>query len=956
LTETVIQKKRFQAVNLFMGAVKSLRYYPPSSDMAVNSVNRAYDSLTETLEQGDPLEFYVSDNRLTILDCPLTKNEQQLPQIRSLVEIMNQWSIRRITLKRSIDKVELLRFLTDFKRTSDEIEAEGGPRNLIPILPKPHIQIDSKYLDSGSITKQAPTDGIGKGAEESSRAPQEPHQTDSPESIRIKVIRANSGESVKIKNENAERIQEGLSKLAQGEKHFFYDRSLMALVPDIFIRWMHEGKKESALELMEKVGLGLADANADIRDAAAQALVLCGNHLTIENRLDEFLRVEPHLTKWIRLQTVFSPTLKAACRQLQLTVAHYIHTRRFENCLPILDALNFLSNTKGLDNTFYDFINKISKSIADNEALSSLTEGMMTDAAPESEYAVQSLVSLGPHSGEWLLELLSKISERSRRIKIMEVIRQIGHPILPLLLKKIAEGGSWYFLRNLVSLVGKLGNETHLKSIIPLLNHKDIRLQREALNSIYNIGGSQRRSILLSALSSADEQIKIPMVIMLGGLRDPEAVGPFIELLRNRPLIPSNNRIRLEEVLCKALGRIGDPQALPILKEIAEPKGIKRVSSYNENIRTAAKEALEAIEKSQPKLDKQESIERQESDSGSIASPVSSTIGFFDAQQQVDAYIREGDKTSAISLLSNLLEKSARAKQFQAADEFLEKMSEVDPMALSEIYKAGEIIETEKAASLDKDRMVSWDRLYDTLTRKETLSFYFALKDRFTEANVTLIQQGQKSDILFFIEQGELKVVFEKDHEEYLIKNLKAGDVAGAESFFSPTVSTVSVITQTTARLSMLDLDSLNQIKKQNPALENKLSDFCLEKNNISHLLLDKAMERRISPRFPAEGIVTVQLLYASGNPAGKAFKGRLTNISAGGLCFFIKLQNKESARMLLGRKLQLWFPLDPTSPENLFQGIGKVVAVHYQLSIDYSVHVRFDNPMDITILEKIKK
>ncbi len=939
-----------------MGAVKSLRYYPASSDMAVNSVNRAYDSLTEILELGGPLEFYVSDNRLTILDCPLTESEQQLPQIRSLVEIMNQWSIHRITLERNIEKVELVRFLTDFKRTPDEIEADGGPQNLIPILPKPHIQIDSKYLDSSSRIKQLPTDGTGKGAEESSHAPQKPHRTDSPESIRIKVIRADSGESVQIKNVNAERIQEGLLKLTQGEKHFFYDRNLMALVPDIFIQWMHEGKKEPALDLMEKVGLGLADADADIRDAAAQALVLCGNHLAIENRLDEFLRVEPHLTKWIRLQTVFSPTLKAACRQLQLTVAHYIHTRRFIDCLPILDTLNFLSNTKGLGDTFYDLINKMSKSIADNEALGILTEGMMADASPESEYALKCLVSLGPHSGEWLLELLSKISERSGRIRIMEVIREIGHPILPLLLKKIAEGGSWYFLRNLVLLVGKLGNETHLNSIIPLLNHKDIRVQREALTALYNIGGSKRKSVLLSALSSADEQIKIPMVIMLGGLRDPEAVGPFLELLRNRPLIPSNNRIRLEEVICIALGRIGDPQALPILKEIAEPKGIKRVSPYNENVKTAAKEALEAIEKSQAKLDKQKSVESHESNSGSITSPASSTIDFSEAQQQVDGYIRQGDKTSAISLLSDLIKKTARAKQFQAADVFLEKMSEVDPMALSEIYKAGEIIETEKAASLDKDRMVSWDRLYDTLSRKETLSFYFALKERFTEANVTLIQQGQKNDVLFFIEQGELKVVFEKEHEEHLIKNLKAGDVAGAESFFSPTVSTVSVITQTTARLSVLDLDSLNQIKNQNPALENKLSDFCLEKNDTSRILLDKAMERRISPRFPAEGIVTVQLLYSSGSPAGKAFKGRLTNISAGGLCFFIKLQNKESAQMLLGRKLQLWFPLSQTSPENLLQGIGKVVAVHYQLSIDYSVHVQFDNPMDTTILEKIKK
>ncbi|MBW2132580.1 MAG: cyclic nucleotide-binding domain-containing protein [Deltaproteobacteria bacterium] len=321
---------------------------------------------------------------------------------------------------------------------------------------------------------------------------------------------------------------------------------------------------------------------------------------------------------------------------------------------------------------------------------------------------------------------------------------------------------------------------------------------------------------------------------------------------------------------------------------------------------------------------------------------------------QVNALIEKGDTSGAVSLLTYLIRETARAKDFQKAEALLEKLSEADPMALSEIYSAGEFINAEKEAALDKDRIASWSPLYDTLTPEETHELYFALKELSREANVTLIQQGQKNNALYFVEQGELRVVFEKDDHEYLVQILKKGDVAGTESFFNPTVSTLSVVTQTSVRLNVLDIERLRQCEKKTPALESKLREFCEKQNNTARLLMEKALERRHYKRFPTEALIAIQLLYASKKPAGKPFKGRLSDLSAGGLCFFIKLQNKESARMLLGRKLQMQFPISAASSESIYEEIGTVVAVHYHLSLDYSVHVRFDTPMDPAVIENI--
>jgi HEAT repeat protein len=706
---------------------------------------------------------------------------------------------------------------------------------------------------------------------------------------------------------------------------------------------------------MERLAAGLSNDSTAIRDLAVQTLMHSGNRLATENRLDVFWVAAPALIQWVRSQNTLRPPVKTACRLIQVMAAHAIQATRFESALFFLDALASLSTPMDRDAPLRDFADEMRRAVAEKDALRILSVGMLRSEPPESDHATRCLVRLTPHSGEALLDLLATAEDRSERVRIMRAIRETEKSLLPLVVKRIDPGAPWYFLRNLAALVGILGEEAHLGAITPLLKHHDLRVQREALNTVYNIGGTRRREILLSYLASAEEEMKTPVVIMLGGLRQPEAVGPLLELLKNRPLIPSQNRFRLEEALCKALGRIGDPRALPVLTEIAEPKRMLRVTAHSERVKAAAKDAVETIESRQ-----REQSERREPMNTPGNSRQSEIAGFPEnddskSRQQVDALIDKGDKSGAVALLSRLIQAAARAKDFQKADAFLEKMAEADPMALSEIYTAGERIEAEKAAALDKDRMASWGALYDTLTKEETHAFYFALKERRLDADVSLICQGQKNDALYFVEQGELKVIFERQRQDYLVRHLKAGNVAGTESFFNPTVSTVSVITQTATMLNVLDLEALSECKKKAPALENKLRAFCEGQNNNTRRLLDKALERRLYPRFSIEGGVTVQLLYASGRAAGKAFKGRLIDLSAGGLCFFIKLQNKESARMLLGRRLQLQFPSKAAPTGAVFEG-GMVVAVHYHLSLDYSVHVRFDTPMEAAAVETIVK
>jgi len=108
-------------------------------------------------------------------------------------------------------------------------------------------------------------------------------------------------------------------------------------------------------------------------------------------------------------------------------------------------------------------------------------------------------------------------------------------------------------------------------------------------------------------LQGADEKFKLKLIEALGNAKAADIVPDLLKILITRPFVTTAARTQMEEKICVALGAIGSPEAIPDLSEIAEPKSFFRISSYPENVKAAAANALKFIRKKQkealPKLD-----------------------------------------------------------------------------------------------------------------------------------------------------------------------------------------------------------------------------------------------------------------------------------------------------------------------------------------------------------------
>lgn len=324
-------------------------------------------------------------------------------------------------------------------------------------------------------------------------------------------------------------------------------------------------------------------------------------------------------------------------------------------------------------------------------------------------------------------------------------------------------------------------------------------------------------------------------------------------------------------------------------------------------------------------------------------------------EQLVEEYIQEEDLEAAVKLLYALIVKLARQKQFSKAEALRDKLLETDPTALTEIIKTAEIIEEEKIVSMDKAHKEIWAKFYDTLTSEEASILYYAMKQSEYEPDQVVFQQGTLHPKLYFIDHGQLKLTCKERNRETFLGRIGEGDIIGEEMFFTNSVCTISLIATSLVKVHCLDNSCLSGWEKQHPALVAKLNDFAKKTNRASGFLRNYQFDRRHQKRHRVTGKCQVQIINASGEPMGRPFYGELNDISVGGLAFLARITRKETARMLLGRRLRIIFDLPLESLKEPLDQPGTVVAVREYAFEDCSVHVKFRHPLGQELLDGLE-
>lgn len=206
------------------------------------------------------------------------------------------------------------------------------------------------------------------------------------------------------------------------------------------------------------------------------------------------------------------------------------------------------------------------------------------------------------------VELMGSTSNPRTRKMLSSLLAGLGEDAVPVLLDFMHDP-RWFIIRNICVILGSIASRRAVTALTQYLSHSDLRVRKEAVRSLAQIGGDEAEAAILGILRGADSALYPQAIASLGGMKSrksvPElmriicsrdlfltslsfkmnalaaitsindrAVAPqLIALLRERHLLSAARRKTLKTAIAVCLGRLGDVRAVPPLRKLISSGG-----------------------------------------------------------------------------------------------------------------------------------------------------------------------------------------------------------------------------------------------------------------------------------------------------------------------------------------------------------------------------------------------
>jgi hypothetical protein len=219
-------------------------------------------------------------------------------------------------------------------------------------------------------------------------------------------------------------------------------------------------------------------------------------------------------------------------------------------------------------------------------------------SSPEHHAAYAYISSLERESTEVLLELLAEENERSARLFYLDLVKDLGKNQISLLGERLSDG-RWYFVRNIVSILGDSKADQAIAFLRKAADHANIRIRQEVIKGLISIGGKKATSVLAKLLRDKDADIQLMALRAFAEIQGigAEEAKPVVTFLEERP--PKRKDIDFTLEAISVLGKIGGRDAADVLKAYTRIRWWKP-RKHQVQFRDAALRAIEDITRRKP--------------------------------------------------------------------------------------------------------------------------------------------------------------------------------------------------------------------------------------------------------------------------------------------------------------------------------------------------------------------
>jgi HEAT repeat protein len=176
------------------------------------------------------------------------------------------------------------------------------------------------------------------------------------------------------------------------------------------------------------------------------------------------------------------------------------------------------------------------------------------------------LLHLGAEVVTPLVRSLTAASDLSARRAYRDALVELDRVGVPLLEDMVGDE-RWFVVRNMVGILGEIRSADAIEHFSRTIEHSDARVRRETITALGKVGGEEAVPLLSKGLNDREPNLRASAALGLGLTRLPTAVMPLMKRL------PEETDAETVVEIVRALGRTGDPRAVPVLAERASAGG-----------------------------------------------------------------------------------------------------------------------------------------------------------------------------------------------------------------------------------------------------------------------------------------------------------------------------------------------------------------------------------------------
>jgi len=222
-----------------------------------------------------------------------------------------------------------------------------------------------------------------------------------------------------------------------------------------------------------------------------------------------------------------------------------------------------------------------------------MLEGVLNKCEGDRLEAFFSLMMLfEPQIVPSLVDLLGSVDKMKARRVLCDILIKLGANQVDFFITKL-EDDRWFLVRNLIYVVGKIGDPKVLKAFPRLLQHKDPKIRKEVLHALDMIDGPKTNDLLIKVLFDPDLSSRLFALRALAKRKAQEALEPLINILASKEF--EEKEMHEKKEIFDAIGKIGGDKAIPRLRRLLEVKWSLFKNARAEEMALCAVFALQRI-------------------------------------------------------------------------------------------------------------------------------------------------------------------------------------------------------------------------------------------------------------------------------------------------------------------------------------------------------------------------